>query len=323
MIFNPSAQSKTGHKWVVFATWDATGAAAPHVVAQLSAYRELGFETLIIDASPLRSHARETDWAQAASAWRSRMNIGYDFGSYLHGMTVLVDEFNIPIEQLSVLLTNDSCYGPYTPLTDVFARFDKLGTDAHAVFGITDSNEYFRHLQSYWLYFPTGVAQHALNFHRSLPAFTTRDDAVNQGELGLSAYLCDHGCELIAWQTSAQLVQHYSRFHGRWLSLAELSVRWVLKRYRYTRRGDRACLKGLLNKPFDFNPTIAFGTHMHFDALTPFVKRALLRDNANDDPFVPSFDQGIPVDNEAAAEVLSSTDQYRRRYRRRRAEIRG
>lgn len=311
----PNPPPTNGSRWVVFATWDAAGAAAPYVVEQLLAYRECGFETLVVDASPWRSPAREDDWEMAASAWRPRANIGYDFGSYLYGLTVLVEEFGISIDRLSVLLTNDSCYGPYTSLIDVFACFDAPGMPAKAVFGITESGEITRHLQSYWMYFPAGVAGHALTFLRSLTATDTRDAAINHGEVGLSKHLLAQGCALIAWRTPADVLRHYSRFHGKWLSLVELRLRRLLKRHRYTRQGDDVCLKELTNQPTVFNPTLVFGTHMHFDGLTPFVKRALLRDNPHRDPFVPAFDRGLPLDNARVAEALRDTDRYRGRYR--------
>ncbi len=309
-------RSAPGPRWVVYATWDAVGAAAPYVVEQLAAYRECGFETLVVDASPWRSPAREDDWERVSSVWRPRANLGYDFGSYLYGLTVLSDEFGISIDRLSVLLTNDSCYGPYTPMAEVFARFAAREMPEQAVFGITESNEIARHLQSYWLYFPAGVAVHALRFLQALPGISTRDEAIQHGEVGLSQYLLRQHCSLVVWSASAELVRRYSRFNGSWWSLAVLGLRWMLKRYRYTRRGDRACLKSRLGRPYEFNPMLDFGTHMHIDALTPFIKRALLRDNPSRDPLVPTFEQGVPVDNLEAASALRSTDAYRRRYRR-------
>jgi hypothetical protein len=47
--------NRDGERWVVYAAFDADGRAAPHAVAQLAEYRDLGFETLVVDTSPTLS----------------------------------------------------------------------------------------------------------------------------------------------------------------------------------------------------------------------------------------------------------------------------
>lgn len=58
------------------------------------------------------------------------------------------------LRRTRLLLTNDSCFGPYRSIADIIAAFDGEAPEQRIVFGISDSHEYGRHhLQSYWLYF--------------------------------------------------------------------------------------------------------------------------------------------------------------------------
>lgn len=301
-------------RWVVYATFDLEGAPAPFVEEQLVAYRQVGFQTIVVDTSPRISSEREAAWQRSSTQWLKRPNTGYDFGSYRRGLRVLLDERHVSIADLDVVFANDSCYGPYSPLADVFEAFDDLPRDGRRVFGITDSREFGHHLQSYWLYFRADVAHLAVEFFETTPEMSNRADAINHGEVGLSRFVVGHGCELVAWCPIDALVRHFASVRGKLLSILEFGLRRRLKRYRYTYSGDRACLNRLVGRPFLCNPMTAFGTHMHFEALTPFVKRQLVRENPDYDAFVPISDPADERDNLAVHRMLRETDHYRQRY---------
>lgn len=301
-------------RWVVYATFDATGAPAPFVEEQLTAYRQVGFKTIVVDTSPTLSPEREAAWQRSSTQWLKRSNTGYDFGSYRRGLRILLEERRIPLEELDVVFANDSCYGPYSPLADVFGAFDALPRDGRRVFGITESHEVGHHLQSYWLYFRADVVHHASAFFEATPEAVDRDDAIHQGEVGFSRFVVERGCELVAWCPIDALVRHFADVHGTLLSILEFGLRRRLQRYRYTYSGDRACLNRLVGRPFKCNPTTAFGTHMHYHALTPFVKRNLVRDNPDHDAFVPISGIGNARDNATVHRLLRETERYRQRY---------
>ena len=306
----------TVERWVVYATFDAEGLAAPFAEDQLRAYRQLGFRTLVVDTSPRPTAERIAAWERSSTAWRQRENVGYDFGSYHHGLALLLGDFGVALPTLDLLLTNDSCYGPYAPLAEVFRRFDSAPRDGRQVFGMTDSAELSPHLQSYWLYFRADVVHHARDFLASVAPVGDRAAAIGQGEIGLSRHLGAQGCRLVAYRASTDVVRHFARFHGWLPSFVELAIRWHRHRPRYTREGDRACLKTLLGKPVAFNQTLAFGTHLHFQSMLPFVKRQLVRENPRADPLVPRNPPDDPRDNACIDRWLRSTEAYRRRYGR-------
>jgi lipopolysaccharide biosynthesis protein len=152
----------------VYAAFDAAGRAAPHAVAQLAEYRGLGFETLVVDTSPTLSAQREQDWRQIATDWQQRPNVGYDFISYRFGLETLIDRMGVDVERLSLILANDSCFGPFIPLRGVLEAFDALPRERPRLFGITENHEIRRHLQSYWLYMKPDVAPLVFEFLRAM-----------------------------------------------------------------------------------------------------------------------------------------------------------
>jgi hypothetical protein len=85
------------------------------------------------------------------------------------------------------------------------------------------------------------------------------------------------------------VLDRFARFRGYLPSLAELGLRRILKRPKYSERADTACLKHLLGRTDALlvNPTLDFGVQLLRAGCSPFVKKELLRDNPHRDPHVP------------------------------------
>jgi lipopolysaccharide biosynthesis protein len=77
-------------------------------------------------------------------------NIGYDFGSWSVALQ-LVPEIS---SARRVLLVNDSMIGPFAPLAPLLTAFDTTAAD---VWGLTDTQQFGHHLQSYFFGFCNGV----------------------------------------------------------------------------------------------------------------------------------------------------------------------
>jgi lipopolysaccharide biosynthesis protein len=297
--------------WVIYAAFSPDGQPTPYAAEQVASYRELGFNTLVVDTSPHLSNARRAAWDRLATHWFQRANVGYDFTSYREGIEHLRATNAIEPGATAVLLTNDSCFGPFEQMHDVFVRIRRDGGPAKTVYAITDSYEFHHHLQSYWLYVPPDVLAVALEFFDEMRPLSGLDDAISFGELAFSRFLSERGCTLRALAPTAEVVPRFARFNGFALSLLEFGFRRLLRRPKYSRATDAACLRHLLHRPSPFegfNPTLGLGIRMVEAGLTPFVKRRLLRENPYADPSIPPCPSQADLQNRDVLRLLRSVD---------------
>lgn len=267
--------SHSSQRWVVYATFDPEGMLRQHAVEQVAAYRDAGSSVLVVDTSLTISTERASAWDHHAAAWFQRENEGYDFGSYKAGLQWI--RAHSPDGPYSLLLTNDSCYGPFLPLDPFLQRFDQCDGPP-TVFGITDSYELGYHLQSYFLYFQPRTIPLLLDFLRNMK-IRDRQDAIENGEIALSRYLLERGVKLKALSPVCELIDRLSLF--RWLLLGELATRALVKRYKYNWNIDRQYIKSLIRPrsgPPRFNQTLIAGAELFRLQLSPFVKRQFIRD---------------------------------------------
>lgn len=115
-------------------------------------------------------------------------NIGYDFGSWAVGLHELPSALHAPY----VVLANDSVLGPFQSLKPHLDAFEQTEAD---VWGMTDTRQYFHHLQSYFLGFRGGVlAEKPLaRFWADRRNEHSKWDIIRRNELALSLLLHHEG----------------------------------------------------------------------------------------------------------------------------------
>ena len=280
----------------------------PHVVDQLVAYREAGFETLVVDTSPTLVAERRSDWERNATDWVQRPNEGYDFTSYKVGVERLQSHFSPDLSSLWIVLTNDSCFGPFGSLEPLIRFCESVPDRPPAVIGITDSQEIAFHIQSYWLCFRPDVVPLVIEFLQTLGRIESRQEAIHAGELGISRFMKSRGCVVRVMYPVADVVRRFATFRGAWLSFLELGFRRVVGRPRYSRKADGVCMRYLRRRPDALvcNTTIEFGVAMFRERMNPFVKRQLLRDNPYDDPAIPDGLNFPTLQNDDVRQLLTS-----------------
>ena len=235
--------------------------------------RRVGFVVVVIDSSPVRP---DDDLAADVVVWRQ--NLGHDFGSWYCGLDLIENVGNLN----SLLLLNDSCYGPFTSLQLLMDEI--LGSDSD-VTSLTDGWFGGFHLQSNFLLFKNrSIAENALEqFFSEFEFPRLKADLVRLGEIGLSKYLLRNGFKIEARFSYEQVVQEFlSSLNSR--SVEELTVE----------SADRS-----ISLPNSFeNPKVAWRrsimesilsgrplnlTHTFWDVLLdmgmPFIKRDLLTSN--------------------------------------------
>ena len=118
-----------------------------------------------------------------------RRNEGYDFGSWMAALRWLKKDLK-SIQQL--ILTNDSFWGPITPLDDLFEQIKSSDAD---IIGLTDDQMYTPHLQSAFLAFQKPVIQSDAfqNFWDQLKSWPRKRDLIKKYEVGLPILLQKSG----------------------------------------------------------------------------------------------------------------------------------
>jgi hypothetical protein len=173
----------------VVAQWSPTPFVGRSTSTLVAALDRAAFQVVVVSTCEAPA---PLDWYEAPGdgvVVLRRPNRGYDFGSW----RVALDRFPAIAPAARVLLVNDSMVGPLRPLGPLLDSFDRPGAGA---WGLTDSDQFAHHLQSYFLGFRDGVlARPALaRFWSGIRHHDDKMAIIMENELGLSALLREQGC---------------------------------------------------------------------------------------------------------------------------------
>jgi lipopolysaccharide biosynthesis protein len=174
----------------VIAHWSASARVTKSVCALVHELQSFGYRVVVSSACEA---CDDLAWDPATVRVDElvvirKPNVGYDFGSWSVALSI------IPAiaKAERVIIANDSMSGPFVPLRGLLEQFDSTSAD---VWGLTDSDQFAPHLQSYFLGFRDGVLA-----DRPLAKFWARigDEPeklqiIFRNEIGLSRLLRDEG----------------------------------------------------------------------------------------------------------------------------------
>jgi lipopolysaccharide biosynthesis protein len=218
----------------LFAHYDKDARVDEYVLRYLSKIRELNFSIVFISAARLSPADVERLRADCCDVIL-RENAGLDFGSWSAGFA----KHRAAIGG-RLLLANDSVYGPIGSLDKVIDRLTRTPAD---FYGLVESVQRTRHLQSWFLLFEPWVVQDE-----------TFKAILSQRFITMSKKLIVSDAEIA------------------------LSQRLVAKGYRYgvLYKNDRLyCVP----PRHAINPMVLFWREILFEDGVPFLKIELLRDN--------------------------------------------
>jgi lipopolysaccharide biosynthesis protein len=232
----------------LLAHYDPDGWIDPYVQYAIRHYAEdLHAEVVLISTSP----CLHPDHVQQVTPWVRQIvrrdNHGIDFGSWRTAMA-LVPDWQTAYQ--TVVLTNDSVYGPLFPVDPLFAQMQ-----THPVWGMTDSWQQAYHVQSYFWVFkqPILASQAMRDFWDGFCFYRDKRRIIAEYEVGFTQH----------W-----LTQHV--------------VPAAVFPYRETRRlalqqqpPDPAHNTLAYNQPM--NPTHALWDTLIMQQHYPFIKRDLLQ----------------------------------------------
>jgi hypothetical protein len=259
--------NQLGRRFAVYVTYDRDGVVADYVLSQLRALVQTGYRVVFVCCSPRlppEEIAKVAPWC-----WKliDRRNFGHDFGGYKTGIGEIDDLGRAE----SLILMNDSCYGPLFDLGEIESEAQLSGCD---VWGITDSGWIRYHIQSYFIRF-NARALNAVEFRRfwrTLLPWQPRGLVIQTGEIRLTQRMLRDGLT--------------TGVHCPYERVARTALPIVLARIEDAiAAGEPADTIWLRNVADEIRRgTHLNATHFFWDVLLeefgcPFVKRQLLRSN--------------------------------------------
>jgi lipopolysaccharide biosynthesis protein len=178
--------------WCVYSHFDKNNKIQPYVLDALKNIKKCGLNIILVSTSDIIAQDDLLATKKYADIITTRENIGYDFGSYKLGIKFLTEN-QILFNQ--ILITNDSVFGPIFdigPFLENSKSFD--------LYGLTDSIDYFYHIQSYFIIYNEKVLKspYFMKFWDSVELIDStihnfKNKIIQEYEVGGTQYFIDNG----------------------------------------------------------------------------------------------------------------------------------
>ena len=182
---------------VIFAHYDIQNIIDDYVVFYLKALKETADEIVFVSCCESLDTSKIDNIVSKSIVEKHNE---YDFGSYKRGYLYLKDKLN---EFDELIFANDSCYGPFYPIKNVFDKMVQKDCD---FWGITKNNfgyaknplKFFvkrPHIQSYFICFRKNVFESKIfdNFIQSITSQKSKKEIISKYEIGLNELLSKNG----------------------------------------------------------------------------------------------------------------------------------
>ncbi|MDY6407164.1 MAG: rhamnan synthesis F family protein, partial [Pseudomonadota bacterium] len=196
---NPTIPDKI-NRIAVFASYSNDGRIADYVIKYLKELKKTNTDIVFISDSPI--FPEEVNKIEKLVLYALFERHGeYDFGSYKRGLNYILAH-RLLTDNTELILCNDSVYGPFYPLSDIFYKMNAKKVD---FWGMTDSFQIQYHLQSYFLYFKNSklIKYALLPYLNRVKKETKKRDIVYKYEVPLAKYLHDRGYKIAAYNPIA------------------------------------------------------------------------------------------------------------------------
>jgi lipopolysaccharide biosynthesis protein len=264
----------------IFNHFDPRGHVHDYVLYYMQSLRAAGYEIVFVSNSERLNPHSVSALQPLCAMILCRKNIGYDFGAYKDALSLIDDLTAFD----TLILANDSVYGPLQDLAPILARCD----DSAAIWGITDSWSKRYHLQSYFLLFRSeALASPSMRaFWASVRHVQSKRWVITRYEIGLTQHMLRAGLRCAAlYPYRAAVAALTSGVLDEGLlerkDLSELHRRYLGEIFSAVERGT------------PLNVMHHFWDHLIIRMRCPFVKRELLQRNPAGIPFIYRWEDAI------------------------------
>lgn len=170
-----------GLKACLFASWDPDGRIDIYIINYLAELYSKGFDIYFCTTSSVLDQQDLSSAMKYCRVVTHRTNIGLDFASW-----GLLWRKNPELAGYkSILLANDSVFGPLRDLEPHFNRINDLEAD---IVGMTDSWEKYYHIQSYFLFFKEAALTGGFldDFLNGVQLTLNKEKIIEKYEVGIS-----------------------------------------------------------------------------------------------------------------------------------------
>jgi Rhamnan synthesis protein F len=182
-------------KYCVFSHFDARPRVERYVLHYLRHLKACGYEIVLVSTAPGLSDEAVNELKPVCNTVCLRENVGYDFGSFKAGITLL-KQHGAKVDRL--LVANDSVFGPFNDMQPLLRSMEREDID---LYGLTDSHDHGYHLQSYFISYSARVYESPVfdSFWSSVDMISSSTDnfkqkIVHNYEVGGSQHFLDAGC---------------------------------------------------------------------------------------------------------------------------------
>lgn len=229
----------------LIAHYSSTGIVHEYFLYYIEKLKGCGFDVVVCSSSDILK-TEVLKLRESAVGVLYQENYGWDFGLWKSALLRFKNEIRLRTQFKSILITNDSVYGPLTDLNSIFKEMQDKGTD---FWGMSESFEVSSHIQSYFIVFNQRVIQSDFfwNFWEGAKYYFDKRAVISNYELLLGKLFLDMG---FLWSTyiSKEKIQ-------------EASI-------------QNKTLRKSIN---EINPTIQLWESLIYNFNFPFIKGELLR----------------------------------------------
>lgn len=215
----------------LFSHWEASGMISNPDLHSISMLKQCGYRVILITTAEISLSEHDDIWLRHSNSIDgliSRTNLGFDFGSWQEGLAILAAE-RIDFDEL--ILMNNSLYA----ITESISEVIKLLESELDAGGLIWSNEFRKHIQSFFLYF-NSKAMHSpefLNFWNAASALKDpsngKRSVITKFELTWADYFADNKSLKVGaiFDAPAKSIRNPMTFY--WRDLVSLGFPFVKK----------------------------------------------------------------------------------------------